>query len=158
KGDPAPYFISYCVTEREGVELSTSRGALRVRSSNRTRVLEVDVRVGDYGFDNTRRMRGEHDGGGGRGHARLIRLPLEDDDVAIRQAIWLETDRSYKQAVESYIRVKANADLKTKEEDESADFSKETPERYEGPVPPFSVDVDAWEKTLKDVSKTFRAY
>src|SRR5262249_41647503 len=51
-----------------------------------------------------------------------------------------------------------NADLKTKEEDESADFSKETPERYEGPVPPFSVDVDAWEKTLKDVSKTFRAY
>jgi predicted Zn-dependent protease len=158
KGDPAPYFISYCVTEREGVELSTSRGALRLRSSNRTRVLEVDVRVGDYGFDNTRRMRGEHDGGGGRGHSRLIRLPLEDDDVAIRQAIWLETDRSYKQAVESYIRVKANAELKTKEEDESADFSKETPERYEGPVPPFSVDVDAWEKTLKDVSKTFRAY
>ena len=157
KGDPAPYFISYCVTERESVDITTSRGALRLRSSQRSRVLEVDVRVGDYGFDNTRRMRGEHDGGG-RGHARLTRLPLEDDDVAIRQAIWLETDRSYKQAVESYIRVKANAELKTREEDESADFSKETPERYEGPVPPFSVDLDAWEKTLKDVSKTFRAY
>jgi TldD protein len=158
KGDPAPYFISYCVTEREAVELSTSRGALRLRSSNRTRVLEVDVRVGDYGFDNTRRMRGEHEGGGGRGHSRLVRLPLEDDDVAIRQAIWLETDRNYKQAVESYIRVKANAELKTREEEESGDFSKETPERYEGPVPPFSMDVDAWEKTLKEVSRTFRAY
>jgi TldD protein len=157
KGDPAPYFISYCVTERESVDISTSRGALRLRSSQRSRVLEVDVRVGDYGFDNTRRMRGEHEGGG-RGHARLVRLPLEDDDVAIRQAIWLETDRSYKQAVESYIRVKANSELKTKEEEESGDFSKEAPERYEGPVPPFVVDSDAWEKTLKEVSKTFRAY
>ncbi|HVT59017.1 MAG TPA: metallopeptidase TldD-related protein [Thermoanaerobaculia bacterium] len=157
KGDPAPYFISYYVTEREGVRVSVSRGALRHRSSERSRLLDVEVRAGDYAFDSTRRLRGERGFFPGR-QSRPVRLPLEDDLTAMRQAIWLETDRRYKDAIESFIQVKTNAELKAKEEEASADFSKESPERFVGPALRLAVDAGAWEKRLKEVSRTFQAY
>jgi TldD protein len=157
KGDPTPYFISYCVTEREGVRISVSRGALRHRSTERSRLLDVEVRVGDYAFDSTRRLRGERGFFPGR-LFRAVRLPLEDDLLAMRQAIWLETDRRYRDAVESFIQVKTNAELKAKEAEVSADFSKESPERYLGPVPRLAVDADGWERRLKEVSRTFQSY
>ena len=61
-GDPAPYFLSYYVSEQEAVLLSVSRGAVRHRSSQRGRLLDVEVRVGDYALDNTRQLRGDRGG------------------------------------------------------------------------------------------------
>ncbi|MGH9317146.1 MAG: metallopeptidase TldD-related protein, partial [Thermoanaerobaculia bacterium] len=157
KGDPAPYFLSYYVTEREASSISVSRGALRNRSSGRTRLLDVEVRVGDYAFDSTRRLRGERGFFPGR-PSRPVQLALEDDMTALRQAIWLETDKRYKDAVESFIQVKTNAELKAREDETSADFSKESPERFVGAAPRLAVDAPGWEKTLKEVSRVFLAY
>jgi TldD protein len=77
--------------------------------------------------------------------------------TALRQAVWLETDRRYKDAVESFIQVKTNAELKTKEDEASSDFSRESPEHFAGPAARLLVNVGAWEKTLKEVSRTFSA-
>lgn len=157
KADPAPYFLSYFVSERGGFAMSASQGALRHRGKGRTRLLDVEARVGDQQLDNTRQLRGERSFGN-RGFSRPVHLPLEDDVAALRTALWLETDRKYKEAVEAYIQVKTNAAVKTKEEDESADFSREKPERYIGPaMKPPAVDEAAWEKTLKEVSRVFAA-
>src|SRR6058998_2697648 len=46
KGDPAPYFISYEVNEITETDISASRGALKSDSSDRSRYLDLEVRVG----------------------------------------------------------------------------------------------------------------
>src|SRR4029450_5117918 len=51
KGNPAPYFISYEVTENESLDIEASLGALRSSERNNSRLLDIDVRVGDYDLD-----------------------------------------------------------------------------------------------------------
>ena len=48
KGDPAPYFISYSVRENQSVDIGASLGALNSSQKDHSRVLDIDVRVGDY--------------------------------------------------------------------------------------------------------------
>ena len=75
KADPPPYFMSYSVTETERTTLASSYGASRSSTSRRSRLLDVDVRVGDYQLDNTHEVRGGMpfarlpDFSGARGHS-----------------------------------------------------------------------------------------
>src|SRR5262245_13773924 len=56
KGDPVPYFIGYSVRENDSVDMEASLGALRTSQRNRSRLLDIDVRVGDYDLDNTHQI------------------------------------------------------------------------------------------------------
>ena len=58
KGDPAPYFISYSVRENNSINIEASHGALQSSDRDHSRLLDVDVRVGDYQLDNTHQIRG----------------------------------------------------------------------------------------------------
>src|SRR4051812_42387280 len=49
----APYFISYQVKDGENHELAARYGAVFESDSTRGRQVYVDVRVGDYQFDNS---------------------------------------------------------------------------------------------------------
>jgi len=46
KGDPAPYFMGYSVTDSESNVLSASDGAISSQNQNRARLLDITVRVG----------------------------------------------------------------------------------------------------------------
>ena len=154
KGNPPPYFISYDITETKSLMIIASYGALRSSSKEHSRLLDVEVRVGDYTLDNTHRLRGVYD-------FRFpipISISLEDDLDAIKSAIWLETDKKYKAAMERLIQVKAQKTVKVKDEDESADFSRESPEKFIGPVYQVNVDKVKWEKKLKEYSMLFNDF
>ncbi len=157
KGAPAPYFLSYHVTEQDSLSLSTSRGALRDVSRSRSRLLDVEARVGDYGLDNTRRLRGGRFGLEEE-FSIPISIPVEDDVAVIRTALWLETDGKYKEAVERLIKVRTETAVKVKEEDTSADFSRDTPQTFIGPRAHLSLDAKAWEQRLKEHSALFKGY
>src|SRR5262245_41977341 len=58
-GNPAPYFISYSVRDTESVDIEASLGALRSSQKDNSRLLDIDVRVGDYELDNTHQIRGQ---------------------------------------------------------------------------------------------------
>jgi hypothetical protein len=58
----APYFVQYLLDQSDSFTVSASLGALLARSRDHFRVPEVEVRVGDYKFDNT-----NFAGGGGGG-------------------------------------------------------------------------------------------
>ena len=59
---------------------------------DRFRLPEVEVRVGDYKFDNT-----NYAGGGMFGsHFDVSRFPLENDYAVLRRYLWLSTDSAYK--------------------------------------------------------------
>ncbi len=59
KAQPVPpYFLSYEITETHAVHVNGSFGTINASGENRRRVLDIDLRVGDYALDNTHRLRG----------------------------------------------------------------------------------------------------
>lgn len=92
KGDPPPYFLAYEVTETESDTVSASRGALETQNHGHLRQLDVTIRTGDPKFDNYRRVSDEAPARFTTGMA----LALDDNPAAIKQSVWLSTDRVYR--------------------------------------------------------------
>ena len=122
-----PYFISYRVHEARGLEASATCGSLLTSTDDDSRIrsLAVEVRVGDYAFDNSNFLSGPSFSPGTiHPQFGFNELPLDDNYQEIRRQIWLATDGSYKQAVEQLAAKKAALQNKTRAEN-LPDFSKE---------------------------------
>src|SRR6185436_2572434 len=160
KGDPAPYFLSYEVNEAKNADIAASLGALQYSNLEKQRLLDIEIRVGDYNFDNTHQIRGQRGGGGDQNLTRpgYVVMPIDDDVDALKSVIWLETDRRYKSAVERLINVKANRAIRVEEEDTSGDLSREKSEKSIAAMRDASVDVAGWEKKLKTYSAMFKGF
>ena len=158
KGDPAPYFINYSVRESAAINIEASLGALKSSDRDRSRLLDVDVRVGDYQLDNTHQIRGQRGTNTGPAFTYPVLMPIDDDIDALRSVVWLETDQKYKAAVERFIQVKANRTIKVDEEDTSADMSRETRQTAVLPLAAVDVNVPNWENSLKAYSALFKKY
>jgi TldD protein len=158
KGNPAPYFISYSVQENQSVDIEASLGALRSTQKNQSRLLDIDVRVGNYDLDNTHQIRGQRGSNAGPAFSYPVLMPIDNDVDALRSVVWLETDRRYKAAVERFIQVKANRTIKVDEEDTSADMSRQTVETAKLPIASIDVNVPNWERKLKTLSALFNKY
>ena len=124
-----PYFIAYRIHEARGLEASATCGSLLSSSDDdsRIRALTVEVRVGDYAFDNSNFL-SPPSFSLGTIHPQFgfNELPIDDNYLEIRRQVWLATDGSYKQAVEQLAAKKAALQNKTRAED-LPDFSKENP-------------------------------
>src|SRR5215510_4919786 len=53
-----PYYLCYTMTHTISAAVMGSLGAIEKDDSRTRRILDVDVRVGDYVLDNTRQIRG----------------------------------------------------------------------------------------------------
>jgi len=147
-----PYFLSYSVSDASAVAIRAQFGALVDSSTNHVRVADVQVRLGDAKLDNTH---GTH-----RGSAvNSLELPLTDDPEALARSLWVATNTGYGTALDNYLRVKTEAQVRAKEEDTSPDFSQEAPQSHLGkPAPLVVVDRAAWEPRIRALSKIFREY
>ena len=153
RGSPPPYFLSYLVTETDERQLSATRGAVRRNSQGRRRVADIDLRVGSYELDSTRRLRGSRASGPDR--VRPVTLPIEDDGDALEAGLWLETDRRYRAAAERFPQVLADVAVKTTAEDLSADLSREAPEKLVLPLPAPVPDLGPYQARLRSLSRLF---
>jgi TldD protein len=147
-----PYFLSYAVADATSVAIRAQYGALVDSEESRQRLVDVQVRVGDPKLDNTH---GTH-----RGSAvNTMQLPLTDDREALTRSLWVATNSGYSTALDNYLRVKTEAEVRAKEEDNSGDFSTEAPQVAVGqPAAPPVVDKAAWENRVRALSKIFREY
>jgi hypothetical protein len=152
------YFIGYQVNEIRSVNIEASLGALKASDTDHTRYLDIDVRVGDYGFDSTHPIRGPRGTQNPPNFTTPVLMPIENDLDALKSVIWLETDRRYKAAVERWIQVKANRTIKVDEEDTSADLSREKNSGDVLPVAVADVRVPDWESKVKSYSALFAKY
>ncbi len=152
-----PYFILYAVTDERVVSVAASLGAVTRDNVDHSRLLDVDVRCGDYALDNTRQIRG---GSGWSSYDRrggTVGLPLNGDPLATRHALWLQTDENFKAAVKRLAQVKVNLKVKVEEEDPSDDFSREEPSKHIGPwVEAPAVDLKALREKVRKYSRRFR--
>jgi TldD protein len=150
-----PYYLSYEVTDQSSVTVSGSFGYVTGSSESRSRVLGVDLRVGDYTLDNTREIRGAPSFLEFGDRFSLTQMSIDDDPAAIRSLLWLHTDRKYKQSVERFTRVRANVQLKVEADDKSADFSKEPVEKFAGKLATLTADRRAWEGKIRKYTAPF---
>ncbi len=158
KAEPAaPYFLSYEITESRSVVVFSSFGALVSSGDYRRRILDIDLRVGDYSLDNTHPVRGGFSSMGARSSG-TAEIPIEDTPEAIRAVLWHQTDRRYKAAVEQLTRVKANVKVKVEEEDKSADFSAEPAEVYAEPPAQLTVDRKLLEEKIRRYTAPFAKF
>jgi TldD protein len=153
-----PYFLSYEISESQSVSVRGAYGTILSSNESRSRLLNIDLRIGDRAFDNTHPIRGGRQFFDFADRISFAPVPVEDDPQAIRQILWYQTDRQYKQALEHYTRAKANSEVKVEPEDASADFSKEPAEKYTQPVVKFKVDRSDWEKRIRKYTAPFAAY
>jgi predicted Zn-dependent protease len=153
KADPAPYFLSYEITEQDYRTVSATLGSVSSTASNKARSLDVSIRVGTPKLDNYHRVRGD------RGQFTSGAL-VSFDDVpnAVKQRLWLETDRAYRSAAERLIRIKTNTQVKVAEQDDSDDFSSEEPSSAVEPLPHLRFDQALWTERARDLSKRFEKY
>jgi TldD protein len=147
-----PYFLSYTVRDSSFVSMRALYGALAESTAGRTRAADVQVRVGDPKLDNTH---GAH-----RGSAvNSLQLPLGDDREALARSLWLATNTGYGAALDNFLRVKTEAQVRAKEEDTSPDFSQQAPQTHIGAIaPPVAIDRAAWEQRVRELSRIFRDY
>jgi TldD protein len=147
-----PYFLSYSVSDASFVTMRAEYGGLADSSANRVREADVQVRVGAPALDNTH---GTH-----RASAvNSLELPLGDDREALERSLWLATNTGYGNALDNYLRVQTEAQVRAKEEDTSSDFSEQAPQTHIGAVaPPIAIDQVAWEQRVRELSKVFREF
>lgn len=150
---PPAYYIGYSVTDVQRAEVQGSNGALLESHEQRARFLQVQVRVGDYKMDNTRKVgdRGMPDFGG------AVQVPIEDDVPVLRRAIWLQTDKEYREAAEGLLRVQTAKEVKVEtQEGEAPDFSREKPQVSLAATASFQLDRKPWEERVRNYTRIFR--
>jgi predicted Zn-dependent protease len=149
---PKPYFLSYAVDDASSVNITAEYGAIGSSNQSRVRSVDVQVRLGSPAEDNTH---GDH-----RTSAlTTLPLPLTDDRDAIARSLWYATNRGYARALDGYLKVKTEQQVRAKEEDSSADFSVEQPQTdLLPPAPALVVDHAAWEQRLREISKLFTQF
>src|SRR5262245_5807021 len=151
-----PYFIQYIVIDQERYRASATFGALTGSSTSRVRYVQAQVRVGDYDFDNSEFVSGP--GFQGAPPSGVTNQAAIDDDYdAIRRALWLATDASYKQAVEQLARKRAFVQNKIRG-DQIPDFSKEQAVTVVRDRRKFEVDKSRWETRLREWSGLFKQF
>jgi hypothetical protein len=150
-----PYYIQYQVEDVENFSAAATLGGLLSANRVRFRVPLIDVRVGDYSFDNSNHIYSSYYGGARYDPAQW---PLDDRYPVLRRYLWLATDREYKTALEAYSRKRASIRNTASMGDPVADYSKSPPVRIFKPVAKLTLDDVAWTKRVVDLSAIFRAY
>jgi predicted Zn-dependent protease len=153
KADPAPYFLSYEVTEEDYHGVAATLGAITNNGHGKSRRLDVCVRVGSPKLDNYHRVRGER-----TQFTSGAALTFEDQPASIKQRIWLETDRAYRLAAERLIKIRTNSEVKVAEEDASGDFSSEEPVVRLETVPIGRFVAEQWAARVRKLSAKFSDY
>lgn len=152
-----PYFVQYTVEDAAGHVLVAEQGALTADSPFRERDFRVVVRVGEPGLDNSNFDPGGGLGGGGVSFGGQARLPVSDDYLALRQGIWLATDREYKSAVETLTRKRAYLRDRTVA-DRPPDFSGAPVVKREDPVAVLDFEAGVWAGRVRALSAVFREH
>ncbi len=139
--------MAYEVTDEETQTLAFTLGALESSGGNHGRFFDVTVRVGTPQLDNYRVIRGEFPR-----FTNGTAAPIDDVAPAIRQRIWLETDRAYRLSAQRLIQIQSDESLKVAAEDKSGDFSSEPQEKFEETPAKLKLAMEDWAPRLRKAS------
>jgi Predicted Zn-dependent proteases and their inactivated homologs len=160
-GSSPLYFLCYRIYDSDVLRLRASYGAIERDDQDSKRLADVEARVGNMQMDSSHKLRESFAGMFDRmfgGFLGPVEFSIDDDEAAIRTALWLVTDATFKKAQSDYIQVKANRDVKVSEEDQSADFSVVRQVVSVKPTTRLNIDVDAWKARLRRLSAIYKEF
>jgi predicted Zn-dependent protease len=147
-----PYFISYTIDDFQELQIKSSLGALTHSKLEHVRYLTVDLRVGDHTLDNSGFKSSFSYGG-----PNYARITVENDYDAIRNSIYLTTDRRYKEALKSLSKKRAYLQgriIKNRPDD----FLDQAANKYTDEPEEFDIDQGYFEELARAASDVFRDY
>ena len=148
-----PYFVAYRIQDITDITIAADLGSVVSSQNNRSRLLHVELRVGDYKLDNTNFLSiGSRQASGFGGGQQMA---IDDDYNEIRREIWLSTDSEYKKAVELFTSKQAALQNQSRGED-LPDFTQEKPNKYFAKQSSVTVNVADVEATARQISAIFR--
>lgn len=155
-----PYYMNYRMVDEYATRITTAFGVLMDDTYKHERTLVPQIRIGSKEFDNFKKRAMGCKITFWEGPSYAV-LPLDENnnENAIRQAIWQEVNSRYKFAVEMYQQAKASMKINVEEDDKSPCFSEAPVETYyEKPLPEAQLHIDreAWIKRLKEISAVFQ--
>ncbi|HVN08611.1 MAG TPA: metallopeptidase TldD-related protein [Patescibacteria group bacterium] len=144
---PAPFYIEYRVVDLDDFQLQAEFGATQSERRTRFRYARVVVRLGDYHLDSFFES----------GSGEATTMPLDDDLLALRHALWLATDSAYKSATEA-LTAKEGLYKRFAIEQTVDDFAKEPPVQALGSLARLDFDAAKWRRILESASALYRDY
>ncbi|MGD0906476.1 MAG: metallopeptidase TldD-related protein [Candidatus Acidiferrales bacterium] len=154
KATPAAYFLNYTLTSTERTEVMGSNGALLSSEESLSHWLETQVRVGSYDLDNTHKVGNSQGGQSSYGTS----VPVDNNPAVLRRAMWLETDKQFRSASETLIKINTSKEVQSQTAEEHApDFSREQPHVFYGPEVSVHPDRKPWEEKVRIYTRAFRA-
>jgi TldD protein len=154
-GSDIPYFFEYAIDDVRTYIVNASFGGVVDEVRSRARVPQVRIRVGDYAFDNSNYVLSDanftarYDSG---------LLPQDDNPLALRQQLWLMTDRVFKNALESIGRKRSAMRSVNAAAEPIPDFWKAPPVKINLPSNALPLDEAAWKKRIVEASARFAAF
>jgi len=149
-----PFFVEYRLLDMDIREVVAEYGALITSNHNRSRVMSVNARVGDYKLDSSNFISEE----GFRGFIGSTgTVGIDRDYDSLRQDLWIATDQAFKEAVETYSRKQAYLSSLARPSDID-DFSKVQPIQHVEPIAPSDWSSRNWEQEARDTSAALRAF
>jgi len=149
-----PYYIEYRLLDMDIREVVAEYGALVTSNHNRSRVMNVGARVGDYKLDSSNFISDD----GFRGFIGPSgTVGIDRDYDSLRQDLWIATDQAFKEAVETYSRKEAYLSSLARQSDID-DFSHVQPVQHIEPLAVSDWTSRNWEQEARDTSAAFRAF
>lgn len=147
EGVPSPFYIEYRVMDSDDYQLQAEFGSTQFERRARFRFARVVVRVGDYHLDSYYE----------NGTGEAVTMPLDDDPLALRHALWLATDSAYKTASEA-LTAKLGLYKRFAIEQTVDDFSREPAVQSVGPLAALEFDAAKWRGLLESATRLYREY
>ncbi|MFQ5905615.1 MAG: metallopeptidase TldD-related protein [bacterium] len=149
-----PYYLEYTIKDVEAIFVQASFGAITRSDEGRDRYLNVDLRVGDYHFDNTNYAAG---GSGFSFGGRPAAMVTDNDYDALRHQLWLATDNAYKSALEAISRKRAYVKTRRFEEmlDDMCRVKSYTSIQHRAKL---TTSKEVWDERVARISEMFRKY
>ncbi len=149
-----PYYIEYRLLDMDIREVVGQFGALLSTNHNRSRVMNVSARIGDYKLDSSNFLsddgfRGFIGPSGGVG--------IDRDYDSLRQDLWIATDQAFKEAAETYSRKQAYLSSLARASDID-DFARVQAVQHIEPLVNADWGGRNWEQEVRDTSAALRAF
>ena len=149
-----PYYIEYRLLDMDIREVVAQYGALVTSAHNRSRVMNVSARVGDYKLDSSNFI--SEDGFRGFiGPSGTVGIDRDYD--SLRQDLWIATDQAFKEAVETYSRKQAYLSSLARQSD-IEDFSHVEPVQHVEPLVASDWTSRNWDQEARDSSAALRLF
>jgi TldD protein len=148
------YFLAYDLVARDQLWLEAESGAIVRSRLDHDRTVDVDVRVGSRELDNGHTQGGNYGPGNGLGSGQPV--SIEDEPLALAQALWVVTEANYRDALSALSNAENVEQLRSQESErpESPDFSEEAPWVHVEPEARLDLAALAseWEPRLREAS------